>query len=297
MNQVVKYETTLGPVELTADTVKKYLVRGNGAINDQEILFFLKLCEAQKLNPFVNGEVYLIKYGTSPAQTVVGYGKYVRRAEEHPEYMYKESGIVVRRENEIIKKDGACLYPGEELLGGWCRVHKRKFDRDVTTYKECAFSEYNKGAKTLWSEKPALMIEKVATSQALREAFPNDFEGLYTIEEIAPKEFNEEDLNKTPEYDQNREEVVAVVNEDREITQEERVKLFEVATKVYGDPAEGSQVVKDMLEKKGITTTKNLKFSIYREVLKDLYKVQIDEEIKNMEAETQVPDKSTGEVV
>lgn len=278
MNDVVKYETTFGDVEISPATVKKYLVRGNGNITEQEVMFFLKLCEAQKLNPFVNGEVYLIKYGNEAAQTVIGYNKYLRRAEENPEYMYKESGIIVRRGTEIVKKEGACLYTGEELLGGWCKVHRRKFEVEVTSYKECAFAEYNKG-KALWKEKPAMMIEKVATSQALRDAFPTEFSGLYTVEELAPGQFREEDLGEV--------KVGEIVEEDRAIEQDERVKLFEVATQACGSKDEGVNLVKQMLADRGITTTKDLKLSVYKEVMQELYERKI---AKGLAEELTVPE-------
>ena len=35
-----------------------------------------------------------------------------------------------------------------------------------------------------WSKKPATMIRKVALVQALREAFPEDFGGMYSQEEV-----------------------------------------------------------------------------------------------------------------
>lgn len=35
-----------------------------------------------------------------------------------------------------------------------------------------------------WSGKPATMIRKVAKMQALREAFPEDFQGMYSAEEL-----------------------------------------------------------------------------------------------------------------
>ena len=34
-----------------------------------------------------------------------------------------------------------------------------------------------------WASKPATMIRKVALVQALREAFPEDLQGMYSIEE------------------------------------------------------------------------------------------------------------------
>ena len=176
----VNYETALGNVQLDAETVKQYLVKGNGNVSDQEVFLFVKMCQAQRLNPFVTGEVYLIKFGQQPAQMVVGYDTYKRRADENPAHLYTESGIVVCRgsSGEIVQKVGACLYPSEQLVGGWCRVHKLKGEREVTTFKEVGFNEYNKG-NSIWKEKPCTMIEKVAISQCLREAYPKDYEGLY----------------------------------------------------------------------------------------------------------------------
>ena len=37
------------------------------------------------------------------------------------------------------------LYPGEQLLGGWCRVFFVRNGKERTAFKEVAFSEYNKG--------------------------------------------------------------------------------------------------------------------------------------------------------
>lgn len=190
----VNYETALGAVQLDAETVKQYLVKGNGNVSDQEVFLFVKMCQAQRLNPFVTGEVYLIKFGSQPAQMVVGYDTYKRRADENPAHLYTESGIVVCRgtSGEIVQKTGACLYPTEQLVGGWCRVHKLKGEREVVTFKEVGFNEYNKG-NAIWKEKPCTMIEKVAISQCLREAYPKDYEGLYTAEELAPAEYARRD--------------------------------------------------------------------------------------------------------
>ena len=43
METMIKYETSLGAVELSPETVKRYLVRGNGAVSEQEIMLFMKL--------------------------------------------------------------------------------------------------------------------------------------------------------------------------------------------------------------------------------------------------------------
>ena len=111
----------------------------------------MNTCRQQKLNPLVQGEVYLIKYSKDdPAQMVVGKDAYLRRAFDHPDYLFKNDGITVQRGNEIIQKEGCCLYPGETLVGGWCRVTFMRNGKERTAFKEVAFAEYNKG-KANWN--------------------------------------------------------------------------------------------------------------------------------------------------
>lgn len=261
----VDYETALGNVQLDANTVKQYLVKGDGKVSDEEVFLFVKMCQAQRLNPFVTGEVYLIKFSDKqPAQMVIGYDTYKRRADENPEHLYTVSGIVVSRgtTGEIVQKKGACIYPTETLVGGWCEVHRRKGDHEVTTYKEVALGEYNKG-NSIWKEKPCTMIEKVAISQCLREAYPKDYEGLYTAEEIAPKQYNvlvDGNGEVIKELPQASEDV---------ITQEERKFLFDKAHKALGKD-EGNEVIKYLIEKEGITSTTNMSRSTYDRMLNEL---------------------------
>ena len=262
----VNYETALGNVQLDAETVKQYLVKGNGAVSDQEVFLFVKMCQAQRLNPFVTGEVYLIKFGSQPAQMVVGYDTYKRRADENPAHLFTESGIVVSRGStgEIVQKTGACLYPTETLVGGWCRVHKIKGDKEVTTYKEVGFNEYNKG-NAIWKEKPCTMIEKVAISQCLREAYPKDYEGLYTAEELAPTQYS-------VVVDQNGEVIDGdgtPADDDELITQSERQTLFARAHDAYGKE-DGNDVIKKLIADEGLRSTSQMTKSVFRKVMEKL---------------------------
>ena len=95
----VSYDVLGTHVELDLPFVKRYLVRGRAEmVTDQEIVFFMNTCKMQGLNPLANGEVYLIKYSKDdPAQMVVGKDAYLRRAFEHPDYLYKQDGITVQR--------------------------------------------------------------------------------------------------------------------------------------------------------------------------------------------------------
>lgn len=115
MLNVVKYDAGGVEIKLDPATVKNYLVRGNGKVTDQEVLFFIRTCQAQKLNPLVYGEVYLIKFGDEPAQLVIGKETYMKRAFKNPNYSGMKSGIVVQRGEEIVQKEGTCLYPTEEV--------------------------------------------------------------------------------------------------------------------------------------------------------------------------------------
>ena len=51
-------------IKLSTSMIKNYLVSGNGAVTDQEVMMFLTLCRYQHLNPFLR-EAYLIKYDES----------------------------------------------------------------------------------------------------------------------------------------------------------------------------------------------------------------------------------------
>ena len=99
--QKVNYEAAGQMVELTQATVKQYLVSGNGNVTDQEVGMFLMLCKGQKLNPFLR-EAYLVKFGTQPAQIVVGKDAFTKRAESNKNYKGSEAGIVVVNLNNQI---------------------------------------------------------------------------------------------------------------------------------------------------------------------------------------------------
>lgn len=263
----VSYDVLGTRVELDLQFVKRYLVRGNpDKITDQEIVFFMNTCKMQKLNPLVAGEVYCIKFGNDPAQMVVGKGAYLRRAYEHPDYLCKEDGIVVLRNGEIIQKEGCCLYPGEQLIGGWCRVHFNRNGKERTAFKEVSFSEYDKGQAN-WKSKPATMICKVATSQCVREAFPKDYEGLYSEEEMIASGAIPASYTVVPETG---EVIEDGEDADPAITQEQRQALFRVAKEHLGSNA--NDALKEMVKKQGYDSTIGMPLSAYNKVLGEIIK-------------------------
>lgn len=265
-------------VELDLPFVKKYLVRGRSElVSDQEIVFFMNTCKQLKLNPTVGGEIYLIKYSKDdPAQTVIGKETYMRRAWEHPNYLFKEDGIVVQRGNQIIQKEGCCLYPGEALIGGWCRVHFMRQDVERTAFKEVALAEYNKGMAN-WKSKPATMINKVAISQCVREAFPRDYEGVYSEDEMIAS-------GAIPATAIDTEPVGPAADntpDDPEISQEQRQQLFRTAKEHFG--ASGNDVLKEILADHGRDSTVKMPVSVFAEIMGDLLKRALDGKDVNQE--------------
>ena len=188
-NAVTEYESNGEKIKLSPAIIRKYLVSGNGNVTDQEAMMFLMLCKSQHLNPFLR-EAYLIKYGNSAATMVTGKDVFLKRARRQKDFQGLEAGVVVLdSEGNIEERAGTYYIKGvETLLGGWAKV----YIRDYVTPFYCSVSvdEYM-GRKSdgtpngQWTLRPATMIRKVAVSQALREAFPDDFAGLYSQEEMS----------------------------------------------------------------------------------------------------------------
>lgn len=181
-NALALAEYTLeGGQVLTADTVKNYLTSGNGAVTEQETLMFIELCKAQKLNPFIR-EAYLIKFGNSPANIVVGKDVFVKRAYRNPNFEGMKAGIVtVDKEGNTHEREGSLKLPGETLIGGWCEVYTS--DKKFPIKSVVSLEEYSKSQST-WKTMPMVMIRKCAMVTALREAFPEDLQGLYDASEM-----------------------------------------------------------------------------------------------------------------
>lgn len=190
INEIVSYETESGAqVTLSPQIIRSYLVNGQGNVTDQEVTMFLQLCKYQGLNPFLR-EAYLIKYGDrNPATIVIGKEVFTKRAARHPEFAGMEAGVyVLTKAGEIKERKGTIVVQGEQIVGGWARVYRKGYQ--VPFEYTCAFDEYvqrkaDGSVNQQWSTKPGTMIRKCAVVAALREAFPVEFGGMYSQEEIS----------------------------------------------------------------------------------------------------------------
>lgn len=186
--QTATYEIGGQKIELTPEIVREYMVSGDkDRVSAKEVIMFMNLCKYSGLNPWAR-EAYCIKYGNEPATMVVGKEAYIKRAEANAAYDGLEAGIIVYSKNtqEIIHRIGSFRMPDEEIIGGWSKVWRK--DREHPSEAEVSFEEYAGRKKdgslnSQWAKKPATMIRKVALVQALKEAFPSSFGGVFSEEE------------------------------------------------------------------------------------------------------------------
>lgn len=149
---------------------------------NQDVQLFLALCATKKLNPFTR-EAYLVKYGNAPAQIITARAAFQKRADMNPDFEGTEIGtVVLMPDGTIHYNNGEAYYPmaGQQLIGGWAKVYRKG---RKPYYTEVSLQEYDAG-KSTWKKMPATMISKVAEVHALRNAFPNEFSGMYVMEEM-----------------------------------------------------------------------------------------------------------------
>lgn len=194
---LIVYKSFTGEkIKLNKSIVETHLLNGQ-TVTQSEMSYFLALCKARGLNPFTK-EVYLIKYGSQPAQIVVSKDFLEKRAIKNKFYEGKKFGITVINSRKEIERRNGSIYDKdtEKLLGAWCEVYRS--DWKYPAISEVNLSEYiqtkkDGEANIMWANKPVTMITKVAKAQALREAFIEELSGLYESEEVGV------DLNKIQE--------------------------------------------------------------------------------------------------
>lgn len=179
-NEIIEFKDDAGmPVKFTSQDIRERLCPN---ATESELALCVELCNRQHLNPFTQ-DVYLVKYGNAPATIITNYQVFNRRANKQPNYGGIDSGVVVLRDGEVVKKKGSAVYKiiGEQLIGGWAEV---KFtDGKIPAYAELALTDYSTG-KSNWAKMPGVMIDKCAKAAAWRLAYPSEFRGMYVSEEM-----------------------------------------------------------------------------------------------------------------
>lgn len=166
---------------LTLEKVREYFCK---TATDEECQFALEVCAIRGLNPFKR-DCFFVKYGgTDPKlEIIVAKDYFMKKAMSHPDFQYFKAGVTVQKGEEVQNVDRYYAYPGETLLGGWAEAKRKSIE--VPFRAEIPLSGFVKDNK-FWRAQPGPghMIRKCAGSTVLREAYPEEFSGLYDEVEL-----------------------------------------------------------------------------------------------------------------
>jgi len=177
-------------VRLTPDIVKKYLVQGKGElVTVPELMYFLNICRARRLNPLVK-DCYLIKYGSEPAAIVTSVDFFRKRARAQKDCRGWKKGVIVRTKDGQVKDSHGLVLKDEELVGGWFEAQPEgwttPFRLEVNLSGYLKKTSEGKITRFWQTENQPLMISKVAEAQGLRTLWPDEFQQIYSEDELPP---------------------------------------------------------------------------------------------------------------
>lgn len=135
--------------------------------NKDELELFLYRCKNLGLDPLKPGQIYFVKYGSSPGTIVVGIEGFRARA--------ARTGKLAGIKRGAIKSDKGAL------IGAWAEVYRADWKEPAR--EEIELSEYDT-KKAMWAKMPSTMCKKVAEAAALRMAFPDELGGVYERSEM-----------------------------------------------------------------------------------------------------------------
>ena len=145
---------------------------------ETEFMMFVAIGKATGLSPFLR-EIWITKYGNR-AQIFIGRDGYRKNAQRQESYDYHIVDAVYSNDNFMVEhgevKHIYSLKDRGELVGAYCVVKKKGASGAPYTFVE--LREYNT-KQSVWSDKPATMIKKVAEAQALRSAYQEIYAGTY----------------------------------------------------------------------------------------------------------------------
>ena len=205
--QIVRYPTDRGEVSLNISIIQR---RFCPDATPSECFEFMQFCKFTGLNPYL-AQVYLVKYGTRPAQPIVDYHQFIAKARRGETYTGYTSGVIVERKGETIRLDSAYHEKDDVIAGAWCIVTRS----DTTPIKvelpiEEMIGTTKAGAtNSMWRSKPGMMAEKTVIAMAHRRATDGALSGMFIAEE-----FSEQNNVEVSDGPQERTEAKATLDQE-----------------------------------------------------------------------------------
>ncbi len=170
MSSIVPMSKEMG-VEFSQERknlIKQTICRG---ATDSEMDLFIHACTRTGLDPLMK-QIYFIKYGGQPTfqVSIDGYRLIAERTGRYspgrePTFTYDKDGGVLSATSYVKK---------QTMDGTWHEVAATAY------WKEYAPAKLN----NMWQKMPHGQLAKCAESLALRKAWPANFSGIYTKEEM-----------------------------------------------------------------------------------------------------------------
>ncbi len=205
MNEItncnVSYVSGAGnKIELTLGLARKAL-NIDEKVSDVDIYTFLKMCEHQKLDPFL-GEIHFI-YVKGKVQKVVGIDTFTNRLNEHPLCEGWQAGLLLEQDGKIIEQKGTFYLKTQKIVGAYFSLKRQGWKDDFywsIPLHEYYREYYDKDSKThkpmgQWGTMTATMIVKCVIAASCRKVFPKSFTGLYSSEEFGESSDNTKTSN------------------------------------------------------------------------------------------------------
>ncbi len=157
-------------------------------LSNEEFGVFVNLGKATGLNPFLR-EIWALKYGTEAASIFIARDGYRKSAQSNPNYDYHLTDAVYTNDNfKVINGEvyhEYCIKDRGALAGAYCTVKRKSSSKAYFVYVE--LKEYDKN-QSVWKDKKATMIKKVAEAQCLRMAFQELFAGTHSEDEYVTQD-------------------------------------------------------------------------------------------------------------
>lgn len=156
------------------------------ATND-ELAMFLHVAAKAGLDPLQKQVWFVKRSGRVTIQA--GVDGLQARALRMPDCEGISSAVVYEKEDfafdkargEVVRHLSNPFGSNGRLVGAWGIVRRKGKAPFVALIN---YGEYSDSNSPLWKSKPAVMLEKVARSTALRRAYPEDFGGIYDPAEM-----------------------------------------------------------------------------------------------------------------
>src|SRR5258706_15713587 len=157
--------------EKDKDAVRKTIAKD---CNEAQFKVFVLACNRLGLDPFARQIVPIVQGGgMTPQTTIDGFRLIADRTHKYAGQLGPFWCGPDGEWKEVWLGDGA---PAAAKVG----VLRRDFEQPM--WGVARFKSYNKGGN--WKSMPDVMLAKVAESQALRKAFPQELSGAYTEDEL-----------------------------------------------------------------------------------------------------------------